>query len=89
MDIDIISQLSRQAVVVAAQVAGPVLLAALAVGVLFAILQAVTQVHEQSMSHVPKIVAVGALIFALMPWFLGVLSGYARHVFEGIGGLPW
>ena len=55
----------------------PMLGIALVVGVLISIMQAATQVNEQTLTIVPKLVVVGATLMFCMPWILDVLTGYA------------
>jgi flagellar biosynthetic protein FliQ len=59
----------------------PVLLVCVGLGLLAAFFQAVTQMNEASLSFVPKLVGTLALLLALLPWVLVVLSEYAEGVF--------
>ena len=61
-------------------VAAPFLLAGLVVGVLVSIFQAITSIQEPTLSFVPKILAVGAVIAVGGPWMLSQLIGYAHDV---------
>ncbi|MBV8259162.1 MAG: flagellar biosynthesis protein FliQ [Actinobacteria bacterium] len=61
-------------------VAAPFLLAGLVVGVLVSIFQAITSIQEPTLSFVPKILAVGAVIAVGGPWMLSQLIGYAHEV---------
>ncbi len=58
----------------------PLLGAGLIIGVVVAIVQAVTQVHEASLSFVPKAVALGALLLYLGPWFVQQFSGFTLEM---------
>ena len=49
-------------------VAGPTLLVALVVGLIVSIFQAVTQIHEMTLTFIPKILAVAAVLSLLLPW---------------------
>lgn len=70
MSADYSIDLIRRAVLLALSVAGPMLLTALAVGLLVSLVQAVTQVQEQTLTFIPKIVAL-AIVFALsLPWIV-------------------
>jgi len=70
MSADYSIDLIRRAVLLALSVAGPMLLAALIVGLLVSLIQAVTQVQEQTLTFIPKIVTL-AIIFALsLPWII-------------------
>ncbi|PAF42578.1 flagellar biosynthesis protein FliQ [Helicobacter sp. 11S03491-1] len=56
----------------------PILLAGLIVGLLVSIFQATTQINEMTLSFVPKILAVIAVIILTMPWMLNMLLDYTR-----------
>ena len=71
----------RHAFLTALVLCAPVLLAGAVVGLLVGLLQAVTQVHDQTLSFVPKLVAVLAVFAAMLPWFLEYLAGYATSLF--------
>lgn len=65
-------------------VAGPLLLVALVVGLLVSIFQATTQIQEQTLAFIPKIVAVlvGLVIFG--PWMLSHILSYAADIFSNL-----
>lgn len=64
--------------------AGPVLLAALAAGVMIGLLQAVVQVNEASLSFIVKLVAVAGVIVALGATLSGSVAAYTQRCFSGI-----
>jgi len=68
----------------ALKIAGPLLLVALAVGLLVSVFQAVTQIQEQSLSLIPKIAAVAVVIVVLGPWMLGQLVSYTTALYTSI-----
>ena len=72
--------LGRQAMMLAVKVAFPVLLAGLVVGLVVSILQSATQVQEQTLSHVPRLIVVVAAVMVLLPWMLSAVAGFARTV---------
>lgn len=74
----------RQASLTATILAAPALLAALIVGVLMSLLQAVTQVHDQAISFVPKLLIVGAVILVMMPWMTDYYAEYAQDLLTQI-----
>lgn len=65
-------------------VAAPVLLAALAVGLVVSILQALTQINEATLSFLPKLVAIAATLTLAGPWMLALLVDYLQRVLSGI-----
>jgi flagellar biosynthetic protein FliQ len=68
----------------AIEVAGPLLLVGLVIGLVVSVFQAVTQIQEQSLSFIPKIVGLAALIVILGPWMLGQLVNYAENLYSSI-----
>jgi flagellar biosynthetic protein FliQ len=64
----------------------PMLLVALAVGLFVSVLQAVTQIQDQTVSHVPKLLATFLVTLALMPWALGELVDFATEIITNIPG---
>ncbi len=75
----------REALVVASVVALPMLLAAAAVGTVVAIVQAATQVQEQTLTLLPKIVAVGAMVALFGPFAMALL---ARLFHDALATIP-
>jgi len=84
MNQDTVVSLASQAMSLALKVAGPMLLAALVVGLVVSIFQAVTQIQEQSLTLIPKIAAVGVVIVLLGPWMLGQLVAYTTALYTAI-----
>lgn len=84
MDQDTVVSLATQAMTLATEIAGPILLVGLAVGLLVSIFQTVTQIQEQSLSFIPKIVGLAALIVILGPWMLDQLVTYAQNLYLSI-----
>lgn len=84
MNQDTVVSLATQAMTLALKVGGPMLLAGLVIGLLVSIFQAVTQIQEQSLSFIPKIVGVAALIVLLGPWMLDQLVSYAQNLYLSI-----
>ncbi|MDI6870365.1 MAG: flagellar biosynthesis protein FliQ [Bacillota bacterium] len=73
-------QVGRDALTTVLLVAAPMLGLGLLVGVAVSILQATTQIQEQTLSFIPKIVAVLVGIVVFGPWMLGVLLDFARGI---------
>jgi len=73
-------EVGRQAMLVGLQVALPILLTALVVGLLVSIFQAVTQIQEMTLQFVPKIVAVGLVLLFAGGWMLMRLVEFTTHV---------
>ena len=85
MTIDHASELIRQTLLLALIVVAPLLLVGLVVGIVFALLQAFTNIQEQTLSLVPRIVAMLIVAIVLLPWIGQRVIDYARQVFtEGL-----
>ncbi len=82
MDLEQITTILRSTIFISLKVASPVLLAALSVGLIISILQAATQVNEQTLTFVPKIVAVLGTFAILFPWIFGTVRDYGIHLME-------
>ncbi len=79
-----VTTIGQQALWVTMMLAGPLLLSALAVGLLIGMFQAATQINEMTLSFIPKLlVLVGALV-AAGPWMLGLITTYTRQLIEQI-----
>lgn len=76
----------REALFVAVKLSLPLLLAGLVVGALISVLQAATQMQEQTINQVPKMFAIAATAFLAFPWMLAVLTEYATNLILGMGG---
>ena len=73
--------------IIAAQSAGPVLLAALIVGLLTGVFQTATQVNEASVSYLAKLIAVAATLVVMGPLILTGLIDYTRGSIRAISGI--
>ena len=79
--------LGQKAMEVTLMVSAPLLLAALVTGLLVSIFQAATQINEMTLSFIPKLVVLFAMLVLAGPWMLSVLLDYMRQVVEGIPGV--
>lgn len=86
-NIDTVIELGRQALLVSFMMAAPMLLTGLVVGLIISILQAATQVQEQTLSFIPKIVGMMAALFLFLPWILTTITGFTRQLIEAMPGL--
>jgi flagellar biosynthetic protein FliQ len=80
MDTSVISDVLREAVGVAIKLAGPMLVLSMLIGVVVAILQAVTQIHEQTISFVLKLMVVIAVLLIGGNWMLTTLQDYMKEL---------
>ena len=77
-----VGTLFRASFVVVVKLGGPPLLAALAVGLVVSVLQAVTQISEQTLAFVPKVAAVVGALALLGPFMLSTLRAFAQLLFD-------
>lgn len=82
INIDQATDLVRHTLVLALTVSSPMLLIGLGVGILVSLLQAVTQIQEQTLSFIPKIVTMIAAAAVLMPWIGHRLMEYTTVMFS-------
>ena len=87
MDQDVVINLSTTALTLAFKVAMPMLGVGLVVGLGVSIFQAVTQIQEQTLAFIPKIVALAAVLLLLGPWMLNQLLAYTIDLWSGIPNL--
>ena len=72
----------REGIVIATKVAGPILLVSMAVGLVISIIQAATQIHEQTITFVPKLLIIALILIMAGPWMLELLLDYTKAVFS-------
>ena len=84
MDDADVGVLLRDGMLVMLKLGGPPLLVALAVGLLVALLQAITQINEATLAFVPKVLALGVALILLGPFMASTLVDYTRLLFDRI-----
>ena len=82
MDTGMVTDVMRDAVGVVIKLGGPMLLLSMLAGVIVAIFQAVTQIHEQTISFILKVVIVMGVLLLSGGWMLATLQEYAREIFD-------
>ena len=87
MSQDVVINLVMQTITVAMKVALPLLLAGLLVGLLVSIFQAVTQIQEQTLSFIPKVLGLVAVIAIAGPWMLGQVVAWTEELYGSIPNL--
>ena len=78
----------REALMLAFKLVLPTLLVAMIVGLVIAILQAATQVHEQTLTFAPKAIAVGLILFFMGPWMINETVDFINFIFEQMANVP-
>ncbi|GJG86596.1 flagellar biosynthetic protein FliQ [Gemmatimonadetes bacterium T265] len=84
MSHQLVVDLARNAILLALMVAGPMLVIALGVGLVVSVVQAVTQIQEQTLAFVPKLVAVAATFLLALPWALQLMVKYTTELFRSL-----
>lgn len=82
-DGDVVS-VGGRAIWVTLQIAGPILIVGLLVGLVVSVFQAVTQIQEQTLVFIPKIVAIVAVMAVFGPWMMTTMVNYTEQLFEDI-----
>lgn len=82
MNTSMVSDLLREAVGVAIKLGSPMLLLSMLVGVIVAIFQAVTQIHEQTISFILKLIVVVAVLLLGGSWMMSTLQNYTYQIFS-------
>lgn len=81
MTIDQATDLVRESLTLMLLLASPVLMAALVIGLAISIFQAVTQIQEQTLTFVPKIVVMGIVAILLTPWLTSMVLEFSVRMF--------
>jgi flagellar biosynthetic protein FliQ len=84
MDSQAVFTFGQQGLYLLLMVAAPVLLTVLVVGLVVSIFQAATQIHEATLSFVPKMIAAVAVLMFAGPWMLGTLVEYLQRMLQAI-----
>ena len=84
MNQDVVVSLTMDAISVAIKIALPMLMAGLVVGLIVSVFQAVTQIQEQTLAFIPKVVALVVVMLMFGPWMLGQLETYTQALYLSI-----
>jgi flagellar biosynthetic protein FliQ len=79
--------IGQQALVVTAMLSAPLLLAALAAGLVIGMFQAATQINEVTLSFIPKLLVLAAALYVGSGWMLKVILGYSESLIRSIPAL--
>jgi flagellar biosynthesis protein FliQ len=86
MNVDLAIEHVQTALLTALTLAAPVLLVVFVVSLITSVLQALTQIQDQTLSLVPRLLAGAAAVLLLLPWMLDRLSQYLTDVYDNVGG---
>ena len=84
---EVVMELGQQTLMMVALLAGPLLIAALAVGLLIGIFQAATQIQEMTLSFIPKLAALAIALVIGGPWMLRTIVEFTKELFMQIPAL--
>lgn len=82
MSEEMVLDIFREALMLSIKLAGPLLLISMIVGLVIAILQAATQVHEQTLTFVPKALTIVVLLLLMAPMMMNWCSEFVTHIFD-------
>jgi flagellar biosynthesis protein FliQ len=81
---DTVTHLTMQAMMLTLKISAPFLLAGLAVGLVVSVFQAATNIQEQTLSFIPKLVVTGLVVVVGGPWMLDQIVAYTHELFTSI-----
>ncbi len=84
MENEFVTEVVGQAIKVTLMLSAPMLIGALLVGILVSIFQAVTQINEQTLSFIPKILVIIAALVIFSPWMMETMVTYTQDLFTSI-----
>ena len=87
MSAEQVMEIMKEAMLVAFEIAGPLLIISIAVGLLVAIFQAATQLHEQTLTFVPKLIVIALVLLALGSWMSKVMNEFVVELFAIMAAL--
>ena len=87
MSPETVMTIGSRALEITLMLAAPLLLVALVTGLVVGAFQAATQINEQTLSFIPKLLAMALAVVVAGPWMLKVLMSYTRELFESIPNL--
>ena len=87
MNPDLIMTIGGRALEITLMLAAPLLLVGLVTGIIIGAFQAATSINEQTLSFIPKLLAISTTLVFCGPWMLKVLVSYTRELFESIPSL--
>ena len=79
--------LFMNAMYAAFKLAAPVLIASIVIGLIVAIFQAATQVHEQTLTFVPKVIVIALMLLVLGSWMINIIQEFFTMIFDKIAGM--
>lgn len=85
MSEDNVIQIFKDAMILTFKLAGPLLIISMLVGLIIAVIQAATQVHEQTLSFVPKAITLAVMLLVLASFYMSSTDSFMKEIFDMIG----
>ncbi len=82
-----VTEIAVQSILLATKLAAPILIVTLAIGLGIGLIQSATQIQEQTLTFVPKLIGVALVIVLTGNWMLAQMIGFVNHLFDMIPGL--
>ena len=82
---DLVLTMGAEAIKTMLYLAGPLLIAAMVIGILVSVFQAITQINEATLTFIPKMVGIIVILAVMAPWMLRIMQEYSVTVFGNIG----
>lgn len=82
MSVSLVMEVMQSAAAAAIKIAAPILLVSMIIGLVIAVFQAATQIHEQTLTFVPKLFITAVMLIALGAWMMEVMSDFTYYVFD-------
>lgn len=86
MSPEFVIDIARKAIQVTLLISAPMLLSGMIIGLLVSIFQAATQINEQTMTFIPKIIVVLLSLLIFAPWIMHTMTTFTNGIFESIAG---
>jgi flagellar biosynthetic protein FliQ len=81
---EMVINLGAEAIKVMVYIAGPMLIAAMAIGILVSVLQAITQINEATLTFIPKMIAIVVVLLVMAPWMMEMLKTYTTDIMGNV-----
>lgn len=87
MSEELILKLCQDTLRTTAMLASPMLIGALAIGLIVSILQAITQINEATLTFIPKMIAVAVIFVIAAPWMMDIMHQFTVQLFDGLADM--
>ena len=81
MSEDIVMQIATETLKTMMLIAGPMLIAAMVIGIIVSVLQAITQINEATLTFIPKMIAIVVVLVVMAPWMMEIMQNYSTEIF--------